>query len=58
LPGEAGTPSEVSLAVDYGKPVIAYSPQKKLVEHFCASVARATTLREVEEFLDHQLARL
>ena len=51
LPGEAGTASEVSLAVDYRKPVIAYSPEMHLVEHFSRSVARATTLREVEEFL-------
>jgi uncharacterized protein (TIGR00725 family) len=58
LPGEAGTASEASLAVDYGKPIIAYSPQKHLVEHFSKSVPRATTLREVEEFLDRHLARL
>ena len=34
LPGDHGTATEVDLAVDYGKPVIAYSPQKHLVEHF------------------------
>jgi uncharacterized protein (TIGR00725 family) len=52
LPGELGTASEVSLAVDYQKPVIVYAPEKSLVEHFVPSVARATTLREVEEFLE------
>jgi uncharacterized protein (TIGR00725 family) len=57
LPGEQGTASEVSLAVDYKKPVIAYSPQKHLVEHFSKSVSRATTLREVEEFLGRHVTR-
>ena len=57
LPGELGTASEVSLAVDYNKPVIVYSPEKGLVEHFVASVARAATLRDVEEFLEWHLAR-
>jgi uncharacterized protein (TIGR00725 family) len=56
LPGELGTASEVSLAVDYNKPVIVYSPEKNLVEHFMPSVKRATTLREVEEFLGRHLA--
>ena len=57
LPGEQGTTTEVSLAVDYKKPVLVYSPQKHLVEHFSRSVPRATTLREVEEFLDQHLTR-
>jgi len=57
LPGEQGTATEVSLAVDYEKPVIAYSPKKELVEHFSKSVPRATTLREVEEFLTRHLTR-
>jgi uncharacterized protein (TIGR00725 family) len=56
LPGEQGTETEVSLAVDYNKPVIAYSPDKQLVDHFPKSVARATTLREVEEFLARHLS--
>jgi predicted Rossmann-fold nucleotide-binding protein len=51
LPGELGTASEVQLAVDYDKPVIAYSPNEELIGHFVQSVPRATTLREVEEFL-------
>jgi uncharacterized protein (TIGR00725 family) len=55
LPGEHGTVTE-SLAVDYKKPVIAYSRQKHLVEHFSKSVPRATTMREVEEFLGRHLA--
>jgi uncharacterized protein (TIGR00725 family) len=55
LPGEHGTATEVSLALDYKKPVIAYSPEKRLVELFPNSVPRATTLREVEEFLGRYL---
>ena len=51
LPGELGTASEVELAVDYEKPVIAYSPDEDLIRHFVQSVPRAKTLREVEEFL-------
>jgi uncharacterized protein (TIGR00725 family) len=57
LPGEEGTATEVSLALDYEKPVIAYSPQKHLVEQFPKSVARVTSLREVEEFLIRHLSR-
>ena len=57
LPGELGTASEISLAVDYNKPVIVYSPERSLVEHFVPSVDRATTLRQVEEFLERHLAR-
>jgi uncharacterized protein (TIGR00725 family) len=55
LPGEHGTASEVSLAIDYKRPVIAYSREKHLVELFPESVPRATTLREVEEFLGRHL---
>lgn len=55
LPGEHGTAAEVSLAVDYKKPVIVYSSQPKLVEHFLKSVPRATTVREVDEFLNRHL---
>ncbi|HEX6627561.1 MAG TPA: hypothetical protein VF105_06380 [Gemmatimonadaceae bacterium] len=51
LPGELGTASEVSLAVDYGRPIIAYASDAHLVDHFVSSVPRATTLREVEDFL-------
>lgn len=55
LPGEHGTATEVSLAVDYNKPVIVYSPQRHLVDHFSKPVQRATTLREVEDFLSQHL---
>lgn len=55
MPGERGTAAEVSLAVDYGKPVIVYSPQPHLVRHFSEAAPRAATLREVSEFLDLHL---
>src|SRR5688572_19442570 len=57
LPGEQGTASELRLAVDYGKPVIVYSPDTQQVEHFPDVVPRAATLREVNAFLDANLAR-
>ena len=41
----------MSLAVDYGKPIIVYSPSPELVRHFDISVTRARTLEEVETFL-------
>jgi len=56
LPGEAGTVSEIALAIRYGKPVIAYSPNPALVEHFPRSVRRAATIDEVKDFLRLQLA--
>jgi uncharacterized protein (TIGR00725 family) len=51
LPGEHGTATEVSLALEYHKPVIAYSRDARLVDHFPASVERATKLVRVKEFL-------
>ena len=56
LPGEAGTVSEIELATRYGKPLIAYSPNPALVEHFPRSVRRADSIDEVKDFLRLQLA--
>ena len=56
LPGEAGTLSEIALAIRYGKPVIAYSPNPALVAHFPRSVRRADSIDEVKDFLKMQLA--
>jgi uncharacterized protein (TIGR00725 family) len=56
LPGEAGTASEIELAIRYGKPVIVYSPNPALVEHVPRSVRRAATIDEVKYFLRSQLA--
>jgi uncharacterized protein (TIGR00725 family) len=58
LPGEAGTASEIELAIRYGTPVIAYSPDSALVKHFPPSVRRADTIDEVKDFLRTQLALL
>jgi len=56
LPGEAGTASEVDLAIRYGKPVIAYSPDSALVKDFPPSVRRASNIDDVKDFLKMQLA--
>jgi uncharacterized protein (TIGR00725 family) len=56
LPGEAGTVSEIELAVRYGRPVIAYSPNPALVEHFPESVSRTDSIDDVKDFLKIQLA--
>lgn len=57
LPGGAGTAAEVALAVHYQKPIIIYSRDQSLVENFLPTVRRATTLAEVEQFLQVQLTR-
>jgi uncharacterized protein (TIGR00725 family) len=57
LPGGAGTASEVELAVRYGKPVIVYAPDERLVSAFPEGVPRAATIREVEDFLRPFLER-
>ena len=51
LPGGKGTASEVSLALKYRKPVIAYAPDERLVAAFPQEVKRVTALKEVEDFL-------
>jgi uncharacterized protein (TIGR00725 family) len=51
LPGEHGTASEVALAIRYGKPVAALSPDLQLVAHFPESVLRLRALDAVEQFL-------
>jgi uncharacterized protein (TIGR00725 family) len=57
LPGELGTASEVSLAIDYKKPLIVYSPDAARVEHFPRGVPRAAALDGVREFLRQHLGR-
>jgi uncharacterized protein (TIGR00725 family) len=51
LPGGPGTAAEVSLAIDYEKPVIIYSPEATLVEGFPKAVLRATSLDRIRQFL-------
>jgi len=55
LPGEAGTVSEIELAIRYGRPLIAYSPDSSLVKHFPPSVRRAGNINDVKDFLRTQL---
>jgi uncharacterized protein (TIGR00725 family) len=56
LPGEHGTAAEVSLAVRYRKPIVAYA-DPALVSHFPESVPRVRTIAEVERFLRDALGR-
>src|SRR5262249_33789227 len=51
LPGGKGTASEVSLALRYRKPLIAYAPESELVITFPWDVERAATIEAVEAFL-------
>jgi uncharacterized protein (TIGR00725 family) len=57
LPGGPGTASEVSLAIEYGTPVVAFSPDVTLVEHFPGAAERATTLDAVRQFLRAHLGQ-
>ena len=57
LPGGDGTAAEVELAVDYNKPVIAYSTDASLAQNFPESIRRATTLEEVKQFLLQHLGQ-
>ena len=51
LPGEDGTAAEVSLALKYGRPIVAFSPNPSLVEHFPPGVKRVTDIDDVKAFL-------
>jgi uncharacterized protein (TIGR00725 family) len=51
LPGGPGTAAEVSLADDYAKPVMIYSPEAALVQAFPQSVVRASSLDRIQQFL-------
>jgi uncharacterized protein (TIGR00725 family) len=57
LPGGAGTRSEVALAVEYGRPVVAWRPDgpDAALHHRAHQV---TTLAEVQSFVDGCLAVL
>ena len=51
LPGQAGTASEVSLAIRYGKPIVAYSRDPELIRNFPQSVPRVASIDDVKGFL-------
>jgi uncharacterized protein (TIGR00725 family) len=55
LPGEAGTASEIELAIRYAKPLIAFSPMPALVNDCSQAVRRAHNIEDVKEFLREQL---
>jgi uncharacterized protein (TIGR00725 family) len=55
LPGGDGTAAEVSLAVRYGKPVVAFSENPVLVRHFPESVQRIDCIDDVKRFLCEHL---
>ena len=55
LPGEDGTASEVSLAVRYRKPVVAYSPNPTLIQRFPESIQCVGTIEDVAKFLRQPL---
>jgi uncharacterized protein (TIGR00725 family) len=55
LPGEDGTAADVSLAIRYGKPVVVYAPNPRLIEHFPATVRRVGSIGELEQFLRQHL---
>jgi uncharacterized protein (TIGR00725 family) len=55
LPGEYGTAAEISLAVRYQRPVMAFGPASAWVCEFPASVPRADRLEDVKRFLNEQL---
>ena len=57
LPGGHGTAAEVSLAITYRKPVVVFTPDATLVEHFAAEAPRVATLDDVARFLVQQLRR-
>jgi uncharacterized protein (TIGR00725 family) len=51
LPGEHGTAAEVSLAIRYNRPVIAFARNPGLVRHFPSSVRRVARIEDVSDFL-------
>ncbi len=52
LPGEAGTASEVDLALQYQKPIVIYSRDHVSVKHFSADAPRVSSIAEVRAFLN------
>src|SRR5262249_41719733 len=56
LPGQAGTASEVALALHYGRRVIAYARDDESVGSFPAVVPRAGSLEELRRFLSTAVA--
>jgi uncharacterized protein (TIGR00725 family) len=55
LPGAAGTASEVSLALDYGKPTIAFAPHPDAISNWPSSIPKANSIEDLEQFLRSHL---
>ena len=51
LPGQAGTASEVSLALRYGKPIVAFSRDPESIRNLPRLVQRVGTIDGVRRFL-------
>lgn len=56
LPGSYGTAGEVSLAIDYARPIIAYARDQTDVENYPPSVTRTTHIDAVEQFIRRYLS--
>jgi len=51
LPGGSGTAAEISLALRYAKPLIAFAHDPRLLANLSADVPQARTISVVEQFL-------
>ncbi len=57
LPGSHGTRNEVSLAIQYNKPMILFGPDDAF-EKFPDQPTRVDTIEEVQEFLEQACAKI
>ncbi|MCB1532357.1 MAG: hypothetical protein KDJ35_05765 [Alphaproteobacteria bacterium] len=57
LPGEHGTRNEVSLGIQYKKPMILFGPEKEF-ESFPEQPMRSEDIEEVREFLEQATAKV
>jgi len=58
LPGGPGTAAEAALAIEYAKPIVAYSRDPSLIEHFPESIMRVDNIDDVKRFLRAHLGGL
>lgn len=57
LPGSHGTRNEVSLAIQYKKPMILFGPEEEF-EKFPEQPTRSEDIEEVREFLEHATQKI
>ena len=55
LPGGSGTASEVSLAIRYGRPVIAYLRARDEIPRLPAAVRAESDLEKIKEFVREKI---